>query len=251
MDLNLKGKVALVTGAAQGLGNVISTSLVKEGAAVAMADVSDSVEKAAAALKAEGHKVFAVKMDISNYQQVVDGFQKSVQALGPIDILVNNAAVTGKFATTAKMDPANWDREVAIDLSGAFYCSHQVIDSMTQKGFGRIINIISPAGPHGGYGQCSYSASKSGLIGLTRSIAIETARNGITCNAVMPGLMPTPGYYALKEDVRERLLKHIASRKLCDPQYVADLVLFLVSEKASYLTGEVYSAAGGEELQIY
>jgi NAD(P)-dependent dehydrogenase (short-subunit alcohol dehydrogenase family) len=249
--MGLNGRVALVTGAARGLGKTVATTLGRKGCKVVLADILDDVEKSAAELKSEGITTSSVKMDISNYQQVVEGFAKAKADLGDIDILINNAAITGSFATAGKLPPEVWDKEIAVDLSGAFYCSRQVIQSMVERKWGRIVNVISPAGMHGGYGQCSYSASKCGLIGLARSIALETARYGVTANCVMPGLMPTPGYYTLKEDVRERLLKKIASRKLCEPQYVADMIAFLCSDEASYFTGEVYSAAGGDELQIY
>jgi 3-oxoacyl-[acyl-carrier protein] reductase len=247
----LDGKVAFVTGAARGLGKVIAMSLAGEGARVAVADILDEVEGTANELKDKGHRSVAIKMDVSDYSAVEKGFAKGVENLGPVDILINNAAITNNMATVIKMDTVNWNKEISVNLSGAFYCIKQVLPSMMERKWGRIINIISGAGLHGGFGQCSYSSSKAGLIGLTRTVALETARYGITSNCVSPGLMPTPAFFGLDEKVRERLMRRIPSRQLCEPQYVANVVVFLVSDKASYITGAIHDATGGEELFTY
>lgn len=247
----LDGKVAFVTGAARGLGKVLATSLANEGARVAVADIMDEVELTANELKDKGHRSVAIKMDVSDYPAVERGFAKAVESLGPVDILINNAAITNNMATVIKMGTMNWNKEISVNLTGAFYCSKQVLQSMMDRKWGRIINIISGAGLHGGFGQCSYSASKAGLIGLTRTIALETARYGITSNCVTPGLMPTPAFFGLDEKVRERIIRTIASRQLCEPEYVANVVVFLVSDKASYITGSIYDVSGGEELFTY
>ena len=249
--MSLNGKVAFVTGAARGLGKVLAKTLASEGAAVAIADVLDEVELTASEIEKDRHSAVAIKMDISDYDGVAMGFARARESLGPIDILINNAAITGKFALATKMDKKNWDREISVNLSGAFYCIKQVLDSMIDRKWGRIINIISWAGLMGGFGQCSYSASKAGLIGLTRSIALETARHGVTANCVCPGLMPTPAFFDLDEKVRERIIRRIPSRQLCEPQYVADVVAFLVSDKASYITGAIYDVSGGQDLFTY
>jgi 3-oxoacyl-[acyl-carrier protein] reductase len=247
----LEERVAFVTGAARGLGKVLANALADEGARVAVADVLEEVELTANELREKGYRSVAIKMDVSDYSVVEKGFAQAVERLGPVDILVNNAAITNNMALALKMDKTNWDREISVNLSGAFYCIKQVLTSMMDRKWGRIINIISGAGLHGGFGQCSYSSSKAGLVGLTRSIALETARHGITSNCVTPGLMPTPAFFGLDEKVRERLIRTIPSRQLCEPEYVANVVVFLASDKASYITGAIYDATGGEELFTY
>jgi 3-oxoacyl-[acyl-carrier protein] reductase len=247
----LDGRVAFVTGGARGLGKVLAQALAKEGAQVAVADIRDEVEQTARGLEEGGYRSVAVKMDVSDYDSVVKGFARAVEQLGPVDILINNAAITDNMATVIKMDKKNWDREISVNLSGAFYCVKQVLSSMTERKWGRIINIISGAGMHGGFGQCSYSASKAGLVGLARSIALETARKGVTSNCVNPGLMPTPAFFGLDEKIRERILRTIPSRQPCDPENVANVVVFLVSDKASYITGATYDVTGGQDLFTY
>jgi 3-oxoacyl-[acyl-carrier protein] reductase len=249
--MELKGKVAFVTGASRGLGKVLAQSLASAGASVAVADIRDDVEVTAKELSDQGFHCVAVKMDISDYTAVEKGFKYGLEKLGPIDILVNNAAITDNMATVVKMDKRNWDREISVNLSGAFYCIKQVLKPMMDKKWGRIINIISGAALQGGFGQCSYSSSKSGLIGLARSIALEGARFGVTANCVTPGLMPTPAFYGLDENIRDRIIRTIPSRQVCDPQYVANVVVFLSSEKANYITGAIYDVTGGQELFTY
>lgn len=246
----LNGKVAFVTGAARGLGKTIAKTLAGEGAAVVLADVLDEVTLTASELQKAKHKAIAIKMDISDYDQVVRGFAKARESLDPVDILVNNAAITNNIALATKMPRENWDRELLINLSGTFYCIKQVLESMIARKWGRIINITSMAGTTGLYGQCAYSASKAGVIGLTRSIALETARHGITANCVTPGMMPTPALHDLDKDWLEQLTRRIPSRRLCEPRYVADLVAFLASDKANYITGVEYNVTGGQELAV-
>jgi NAD(P)-dependent dehydrogenase (short-subunit alcohol dehydrogenase family) len=247
----LEGKVAVVTGAARGLGKVLATSLASEGALVAVADISDDVEVTAKELRDAGHRSVGLKMDISDYDAVEKGFAKVVESLGPVDILINNAAITDNNALAYKMEKANWDREIAVNLSGAFYCIKQVVKPMMDRKFGRIINIISGAGLLGGFGQASYSSAKAGMIGLARSIALETARHGVTSNCINPGLMATPAYYRLDEKIRERLLRTIPSRQPCNPEWVGHMVVFLCSDKASYITGATYDVAGGQGLATF
>jgi 3-oxoacyl-[acyl-carrier protein] reductase len=249
--MELHGRVAFVTGAARGLGKLLAKSLASEGASVAVSDIREEVELTARELTDEGFRCVAIKMDISDFSTVEKGFQYIVQELGPIDILINNAAITDNMATAVKMDKRNWDREISVNLSGAFYCIKQVLKPMMDRKWGRIINIISLAALQGGFGQCSYSSSKAGLIGLARSIALEGARYGVTSNCVTPGLMPTPAFYGLDENIRKRIIRTIPSRDVCDPKYVASVVVFLSSEKANYITGAIYDVTGGQELFTY
>ena len=144
-----------------------------------------------------------------------------------------------------------WDKEIAVNLSGAFYCVKQVFDDMAEKKWGRIINISSVAGVLGGYGQCSYSSSKAGLIGLTKTIALEGARHGITANAITLGVIGTDAFYDLPEEARTRILKRVAVRKEGDPADVASLVAFLCSDEAKYITGANMMLTGGLDLFVF
>jgi 3-oxoacyl-[acyl-carrier protein] reductase len=247
----LEGKVAMVTGAARGLGKVLASSLAEEGALVAVSDIMDAVEETADEVRNSGHTSVAVKMDVGDYDSVKRGFAKAVESLGPVDILINNAAITDNMALAHKMDKAKWEREIAVNLSGAFYCIQQVLEPMIDRKWGRIINIVSGAGLLGGFGQTSYSSSKAGLIGLARSVALETARHGITANCINPGLMGTPAFWGLDEKIRERLLRTVPMRRPSDPKNVGNMAVFLCSDKASYITGVVYEVAGGQGLATY
>ena len=148
-------------------------------------------------IRAIGSKSLAVKMDLSDYDQVTEGFEKIRKELGAVDILVNNAAIMTNMATISAMKKEAWEKEISVNLSGAFYCVKQVFDDMAEKKWGRIINITSVAGTMGGFGQCSYSSSKAGLIGLTKTIALEGARLGITANAVTLGIIGTDAFNVL------------------------------------------------------
>jgi 3-oxoacyl-[acyl-carrier protein] reductase len=193
----------------------------------------------------------AVDMDLSDYDQVEAGFKKIKESIGPIDILVNNAAIMTNMATISKMERKAWEKEIAVNLSGAFYCVKQVFDDMTEKKWGRIINITSVAGVMGGFGQCSYSSSKAGLIGLTKTIALEGARFGITANAITLGVIGTDAFYDLPEKARERIMARVALRKQGDPDDVAAIVAFLASDEAKYVTGANVMLTGGLELFVF
>lgn len=247
--MSLQGKVALITGAARGLGRETAVILAKKGVNVAIPDVLfEQAQATSEEIKALGRKSIALKMDVSDYAQVEEGFSRVVAELGPIDILVNNAAITTNVATISKMEKKNWDREISINLSGVFYCIKQVLDSMAQRRWGRIINISSVAGILGGFGQCGYASCKAGVIGLAKTVAIEGARVGITCNVVAPGLIKTDAYYAVPEKMRERIEKRIALGIPGEPMDVAEAIAFLCSEEAKYITGQVLMLGGGIDL---
>ncbi len=247
--MELKGRLVVVTGGARGIGKSISMALAEEGADVAIGDIDlQGAQRVAEEICRKGGRSIAFKIDISNHEEVVQGFKKIREELGSIDILVNNAAITTNVATLNKMDKKAWDQEVSINLSGAFYCTQQVFDSMAEKRWGRIVNISSLAGVLGGYGQCGYSSCKAGIIGLTKTIALEGGRCGITANCVAPGIIETEAFYAIPEKMRERIVKKTIMGAPGKPEDVAHAVTFFASEKSKYITGQVLIVGGGIDL---
>ena len=190
-------------------------------------------------------------MDMSNYNDIEAGLKQIREEIGPIDILVNNAAIMTNMATITKMKRENWEKEIAVNLSGAFYCIQQVFKDMMAKKWGRIINITSVAGVLGGYGQCSYSSSKAGLIGLTKTAALEGARHGITANAVTLGVIGTDAFYDLPEEIQQKIKKRVAVNKEGEPADVASMVTFLASDEAKYITGANMMLTGGLDLFVF
>jgi 3-oxoacyl-[acyl-carrier protein] reductase len=252
VDLGIKGKVAVVTGSARGIGKAIASVMAEEGALVVIADVNvEGAVQTATELKNKGLKAVSVKLNIANYNEVVEAFSSITKELGPVDILVNNAAITTNTAQVRDMTPEAWQNEIAINLSGAFYCVKQVIKSMLERKWGRIVSISSVAGILGGFGQCSYSASKAGIIGLTKTIALEGARANITANAVVPGVIATDAYYAIPEKMRERICKIVSMQRPGEPEDIANAVAFLASEKAKYITGTTLIVSGGTDLFVF
>jgi 3-oxoacyl-[acyl-carrier protein] reductase len=250
----LDDKVCFVSGAARGKGNgrAIALALAEKGAHVAVGDILyEGAQAVADEIRALGRKSMAIKMDMSAYEQVESGFNQIREEMGSVDILVNNAAIMTNMATISKIKVEAWEKEIAVNLSGAFYCVKQVFDDMATKGWGRIINITSVAGVLGGFGQCSYSSSKAGLIGLTKTIALEGARFNITSNAVTLGVIGTDAFDALPEKARERILKRVALRKEGEPKDVASMVAFLASDEAKYVTGANMMLTGGLDLFVF
>jgi 3-oxoacyl-[acyl-carrier protein] reductase len=250
----LNGKVCFVSGAARGRSNgrSIALKLAEKGADVAVGDIRyEEAQAVANEIRSMGRNSIAVDMDLSNYDQVETALKKVKEGLGAIDILVNNAAIMTNIATISKMKREAWEKEITVNLSGAFYCVKQVFDSMCEKGWGRIINITSVAGVMGGYGQCSYSASKAGLIGLTKTIALEGARSGVTSNVITLGVIGTDAFYDLPEAARGRITKRVALQKEGHPDNVASMVAFLASDEAQYITGANMMITGGLDLFVF
>jgi 3-oxoacyl-[acyl-carrier protein] reductase len=241
--MRLEGKVAIVTGGGRGLGEAICRSLAQEGAHIAVADLNLSdAEKAAAAIKKMGRKTVAVKVDVSLEKEVKEMVTKTLEALGTIDILVNNAGVCYQ-GTVAEMSEEAWDRVLDINLKGTFLCSREVMPSLKQKKWGKIVNLGSLAGQVGGLVVgANYAVSKAGVICFTKSLAKELAPFGINVNCIAPGIIDTEMTRAFP---REEMIKSIPLRKLGEPQDVADAVLFLVSPESKYLTGQTISVNGG------
>lgn len=253
MKLNLEGKVAAITGTAKrrGMGRAIALTLAEEGANVACADIDiEGAESIAEEIRALGRRSIALKVDQSNSEQVKVAVAKIRQELGPIDILVNNAAVNSSGLLSKEQQPA-WEKVISIDLSGPYYWTREVFGSMAERKWGRIINISSLAGPLGGFGQCSYSASKSGIISLAKTAALEGARDGITANAITLGAISTDLFDELHPDLRERLIKRTPMRKVGEPQDVANVAAFLASDRAKFITGTNIIIDGGFSLFVY
>jgi len=243
--MSLNGKVALVTGAAQGIGRDIALALATDGADVAICDVNlEAALKTATDIEAKGIKSLALKANVAASADVTAMLEQVVEKLGRVDILVNNAGIT-RDGLILRMKDEDWDLVLSINLKGAFLCAKAALKHMTKQRSGTIINIASIVGAMGNAGQANYVASKAGLIGLTKTIAREYANRNITANAVAPGFIETAMTQALSENVRQELAKQIPMGKLGSPQDVANAVRFLASPEASYITGQVVHVNGG------
>jgi NAD(P)-dependent dehydrogenase (short-subunit alcohol dehydrogenase family) len=239
---SMDGQVALVTGGARGIGLAISTRLARRGVRVAV-----GYSRAAEAAKAFATAHEGATLHQGNIGVAADCERVITEVLdqhGQLDILVNNAGITID-RTVRKMSVEDWDRVVGINLSGAFYLSRAVLQHMLDRGYGRIINISSVIGEKGNIGQANYSAAKAGLFGLTNSLALETARKGITVNSVAPGFIATEMVAAIPEQAMERVLAQIPVGRLGEPEEVARVVEFLADPESSYITGEILDINGG------
>lgn len=249
--MSLKDKVAMVTGGSGALGRMHCLSLARAGCHIAVTGHSH-LEKAEAVVKEVqdvGRKAMAVKMDVADLDQVRNGVEKVKEELGPVDILVNNAAFgIVRGVTIVKMDKKDWDRDLSVNLTGAFNTIKCCMPDMLERGWGRIINISSISGTMGGIGQSSYAATKAGLIGLTKTVALEGARKGVTCNALVLGVFDGGSFYEVAPEFRERIIKRLALRRMGDPQELSNVVVFLASEESSYVTGEAIEVSGGASL---
>jgi len=243
--LDLKGKVAIVTGGAQGIGKSIATQLALAGANVVIADVmEEKAESTAEEISQKGNEAISIGVDVSSLSSVEEMVKKTLDKFGRIDILVNNAGVT-RDALIMRMKEEDWDLVLDINLKGAFNCIKIVSPVMMKQKCGKIVNIASIVGINGNAGQANYSASKGGLIALTKTCAKELASRQINVNAVAPGFIQTSMTERLPAEVKEKLSSQIPLGKIGKPEDVARAVLFLVSEKSSYITGEVIKVDGG------
>jgi len=243
-------KVALITGASGSLGSVYSQLLANANLGVALADIDPGkAEIIAAEIKAEGRSAVAVEMNVASLSQVRKAVNQVKKELGPIDVLVNNAA-TGmvRAVTTDKMKRADWDLDLSVNLTGAFNTIKCCMPDMMERGWGRIINIVSVVGTMGGRGQCSYAASKAGLIGLTKTVALEGAHNGVTCNAMVLGGFNVASFSQVSGNFKERITKRVALRRLGNAEEAGSMIVFLASEESSYITGELIEVSGGLSL---
>ena len=244
-SLQLANQVAVITGGARGIGREIALTFAKEGADVVLFDINaEQLSQTAAELRTLGRRAEGVVVDVTDGKQVDEGVAKVLDKLGRIDILINNAGIT-KDGLLIRMDDAQWDRVLDINLKGTFLCTRAAAKQMLKQRRGRIVSIASIVGLIGNPGQANYAASKAGIIGLTKAVAKELASRGITCNAIAPGFIKTEMTDALPEEAKQRLLGAIPMGSLGEPKDVAQAALFLVSEAARYITGHVLVVDGG------
>lgn len=245
MTTELEGKVALVTGAARGIGRAIAERLADAGADLALCDLQEEwLAETAAAVERKGRKAFCVAADVSKAPDVDAAVAKVLDVCGGIDVVVNNAGIT-RDGLLVRMSEEDWDAVLSINLKGTFLMTKAVARPMMKKRAGSVVNIASIIGLIGNAGQCNYAASKAGVIALTKSTAKELAGRGVRVNAVAPGFIESKMTEVLQEDVKQSMLDAIPLKQFGKPENVADVVLFLASDAASYVTGQVLTVSGG------
>ena len=243
--MKLEGKVALVTGASQGIGHACALALARQGATVALAARNQQkLDEVVAQITASGGRAAAFVIDVGDEEQIKSGIKAAIGQFGKIDILVNNAGIT-RDQLVMRMKRADWDSVLNTNLTSAYLCIQQVIGSMLKQRWGRIINITSIFGQMGQAGQANYAASKAGLIGLTMAMAREVGSRNITCNAVAPGFIETSMTAVLSEELKQNAVKMIPLGRVGAVEDVANAVSFLASDEASYITGHVLNVNGG------
>jgi 3-oxoacyl-[acyl-carrier protein] reductase len=245
MFMSLAGRVALVTGASQGIGRTCALKLAAAGASVAVAARSqEKLNELVNEITTTGGKAAAFALDVSDEDQIKSSIKAAIAQFGKIDILVNNAGIT-RDQLVMRMKRTDWDAVLQTNLTSAYLCIQQVIGSMLKQRWGRIINITSVFGQMGQAGQANYAASKAGLIGLTMAIAREVGSRNITCNAVAPGFIETAMTAGLGDEFKQAAVKQIPLGRVGSPADVASAVAFLASDEASYITGHVLNVNGG------
>jgi 3-oxoacyl-[acyl-carrier protein] reductase len=245
MRFDLSHKIAIVTGASQGIGKTIAIEMAKSGATIfCLARNKEALDATIKTITEEGGKAYAFSCDISNNDDFKNISLNIFKNYGSIDILVNNAGIT-KDNLLLRMSDNQWDDVLNINLKGPFTCTRSVVKHMMKNKFGRIINITSIVGITGNAGQANYAASKSGLIGLTKSIAKEFASRGITANCVAPGWIETSMTDQLNTEVKNKFLSQIPIGKMGQSKDIANTVIFLASDEAGYITGQTITVDGG------
>ena len=247
MGTIMKDRVAVVTGAVGGLGRAISLHLAQEGAMVALNYLVERDQDADAFLKEltnQGYRASLYKADVSRPDEAQRLIEMVTKDFGRVDVLINNAGITID-KTLKNMSAEQWDKVLGVDLSSVFYCSRAVVGQMLERGYGRIINTSSVVGQRGNFGQTNYAAAKAGIIGFTKALALETAKKGITVNAVAPGFVKTAMTERIPKAVMDKIVESIPVGRLADPSEIARVVVFLADEKSSYITGQVMGINGG------
>jgi 3-oxoacyl-[acyl-carrier protein] reductase len=274
LAIDLSGRVALVTGGSRGLGRADALTLARAGADVVVADIlveSDEAEplqpgvlsqvaraqglvyteQTAQEIQAMGRRSFAIKCDVTDRDQVSATVARIVDELGAVDILVNNAATLDHVGQIHDQSPELWERDLRVNLTGSFNCAQAVWPHMKERKWGRIVNMASVAGTLGGFGQASYSTTKAGILGLTKTLAMEGARHGITCNAIVPGVIGTEAFNMANQAMNERIVARTAFKRPGEPQDIANAIAFLCSDLAAYVTGVELNVSGGVELFVF
>jgi 3-oxoacyl-[acyl-carrier protein] reductase len=243
---DLQGKVSLVTGASRGIGAAIAISLANAGSDVVINYRSEqnAADEVVNAIKNAGGNARGCKFDVTNAREVTRGIDRVAAELGRIDILVNNAGIN-RDRTFLKMSAEDWEQVISTNLTGVFNVTKAALPHMLSRGWGRVVNISSVIGIMGNIGQSNYAASKAGILGFSRSIAKELASKGITVNVIAPGFTSTRMVDSLSQAVKDSLITRIPLKRFATPLEVGDLVAFVCSPRADYITGEVFSISGG------
>jgi 3-oxoacyl-(acyl-carrier-protein) reductase len=247
----LTGKACLVTGGSRGIGREIALELGRHGGSVAVGYHSDEIghnheeqaNEVTAEIAAAGGQADAIGCDVRDPASIASAVASVVERFGNVDVLVNNAGIT-RDRSLAKMSQVEWDAVLQTNLSSVFHLTSRVLPHMVQAGYGRIVNISSVVGLHGNYGQANYAAAKAGIVGFTKTAALELASKGVTVNAIAPGFIATQMIAAMPDDVRARILAKIPMGRFGRPEEIAQLVSFLVT-KGEYITGQVIAIDGG------
>jgi 3-oxoacyl-[acyl-carrier protein] reductase len=247
LEIDLSGRVAVVTGGSRGLGRADALALAAAGADVALVDVL-AADETASEVEAFGRRALAVRCDVGARAEVERAVERARAELGAVDILVNNAGALDHLGQLVQQDDELWERDLHVNLTGAFNCARAVWPDMRGRGWGRIVNMSSVVGTLGGFGQASYAATKAGLLGLTKTLALEGGRYGITANAVVAGIIGTEAFGRLDPAMRERMERRTALRRVGSPEDVANAIAFLCSDLAAYITGAEVTVTGGIEL---
>ncbi len=242
--MRLENKVAIITGGARGIGQAVAELFVKEGAAVSIWDLLDEGQAVADAINAAGGKAEFRKISITDKEAVEAGMKGVAENFGKIDILINNAGIT-KDRSLAKMSDAEWDAVINVNLTGVFYCTRAVLPYMRERGYGRIVSAASTVGIRGNYGQTNYVATKAGIIGMTKTWALELGKYGITANCIAPGYTITEMTNMIPEHIRNQAINQIPVRKLAEPIDIAYGYLYLASDESSFVTGVCLPIDGG------
>jgi len=274
VEIDLTGRVALVTGGSRGLGRADALTLARAGADVAIADIlveSDTsaaedygllaqaavaqgmvhTEQTVEEIQRLGRRALAVRCDVTDRNMVDAAVGHIVDELGAVDILVNNAGTLDHVGQFPDQRLDLWERDLRVNLTGAFNCSQAVWPHMKESGWGRIVNMASVAGTLGGFGQASYSTTKAGILGLTRTLAMEGGRHGITCNAIVPGIIGTEAFHMANATMNERIAGRTVFKRPGEPQDIANAIAFLCSDLAGYVTGIELNVSGGVELFVF
>jgi 3-oxoacyl-[acyl-carrier protein] reductase len=275
IEIDLSGRVAFVTGGSRGLGRADALTLARAGADVVIADLlveselteeTDAygplatvartqglvgTESAAEEIRAMGRRSFAVRCDVTDRDDVAAAVARTVEELGSVDILVNNAGTLDHVGQFPEQSPELWDRDLRVNLTGAFNCGQAVWPHMKERKWGRIVNMASVAGTLGGFGQASYATTKAGILGLTKTLAMEGGRHGITANAVVPGIIGSEAFHMANASMNERIAGRTVFKRPGEPQDIANAIAWLCSDLASYVTGIELNVSGGVELFVF